>query len=109
MADTARDEVLQAFEIALDTQLRAIRRLRGRRTPAKRTKGLSQVDMAFSVLRRAEAPLHVDDLIVAIATAHGVQPVRDSLVSALSKKVVAGDRFEKPAPNTFALRPDALD
>ena len=108
MAGTTRDEVLQAFELALETQLRAVRRLRGRRTPAKRTKGLSQVDMAFSVLRRARAPLHVDDLIVAIAQAHGVQPARDSLVSALSKKVVAGDRFEKSAPNTFALRPDAL-
>ena len=108
MADTTRDEVLQAFELVLDTQLRAIRRLRGRRTPARRTKGLSQVDMAFSVLRRVKAPLHVDELIVAIARAHGVQPVRDSLVSALSKKVVAGDRFEKTAPNTFGLRADAL-
>jgi hypothetical protein len=52
--------------------------------------------------------LHVDELIVAIAQAYGVQPARDSLVSALSKKVVAGDRFEKSAPNTFALRADAL-
>jgi hypothetical protein len=108
MADTTRDEVLQAFEIALETQLRAVRRLRGRRTPGKRAVGLSQVDMAFAALRRAKTPLHVDDLIVAIAQTHGVQPARDSLVSALSKKVVAGDRFEKPAPNTFALRPDAL-
>lgn len=109
MADTTRDEVLQAFEMALETQLRAVRRLRGRRMPTARKRGLSQVDMAFSVLRRAKTSLHVDDLIVAIAQAHGVQPARDSLVSALSKKVVAGDRFEKPAPNTFALRPDALD
>lgn len=108
MAEATRDEVLQAFELALETQLRAVRRLRGRRTPGKRVKGLSQVDMAFDVLRRAKTPLHVDDLIVAIARAHGVQPARDSLVSALSKKVVAGDRFEKPTPNTFTLRPDAV-
>lgn len=105
---TTRDEVLQAFEIALDAQLRAVRRLRGRPVRAPRTKGLSQVDMAYAVLQRAKTPLHVDDLIVAIAQAHGVQPARDSLVSALSKKVVAGDRFEKPAPNTFGLRADAL-
>jgi hypothetical protein len=108
MAEATRDEVLQAFELALETQLRAVRRLRGRRSSTKRVKGLSQVDMAFDVLRRAKTPLHVDDLIVAIARAHGVQPARDSLVSALSKKVVAGDRFEKPAPNTFTLRPDAV-
>jgi hypothetical protein len=64
--------------------------------------------MAFEVLRREQKPLHVDELIGAIAKAYGVQPARDSLVSALTKKVVAGDRFEKTAPNTFGLRADAL-
>jgi hypothetical protein len=110
MADAIRDEILAAFELALDTQLRAVRRLRGRRaTPERgRARGLSNVDMSFAILQRAKAPLHVDDLIVAIAQAYGVQPARDSLVSALTKKVVAGDRFEKTAPNTFGLRADAL-
>ena len=111
MPDSPRDEILEAFEIALETQLRAVRRLRGVRRPKTRggpEEGLSQVGMAFEVLRRARKPLHVDELIVAIAQAYGVQPARDSLVSALSKKVVAGDRFEKSAPNTFALRADAL-
>ena len=99
-----------AFEMALETQLRAVRQLRGRRTRPERRgpKGLSNIDMSFEVLRRAKAPLHVDDLIVALAQTYGVQPARDSLVSALSKKVAAGDRFEKPAPNTFGLRADAL-
>src|SRR5271165_3748579 len=103
---TPRDEILAAFELALDTQLRAVRRLRGHRPKSVRPgpKGRSNIDMSYEVLRRAKASLHVDDLIVAIAQAYGVQPARDSLVSALSKKVVAGDRFEKSAPNTFGLR-----
>lgn len=108
MADATRDEILAAFELALDAQLRAVRRLRGRRPARAGAKGLSNVGMAFAVLRRTKAPLHADDLIVAIAQAYGVQPARDSLVSALTKKVVAGDRFEKTAPNTFGLRADAL-
>lgn len=110
MADGPRDEILEAFELALDAQLRAVRRLRGRRPQSRSadTKGLSQVGMAFAVLRRLKTPQHVDDLIVAIAQSYGVQPARDSLVSALTKKVVAGDRFEKTAPNTFGLRADAL-
>lgn len=110
MADSSRDEILAAFELALDAQLRAVRRLRGRRPQSQRTggKGLSNVDMSVAILRRTKAALHVDDLIVAIAQTYGVQPARDSLVSALTKKVVAGDRFEKTAPNTFGLRPDAL-
>lgn len=110
MADGTRDEILAAFEFALETQLRAVRRLRGHRPRERRgtKKGLSNIGMSFEVLRRAKAALHVDDLIVAIAQAYGVQPARDSLVSALTKKVVAGDRFEKTAPNTFGLRSDAL-
>jgi len=110
MPDTPRDEILEAFELALESQLRAVRRLRGRRaTPRPGATGrLSQVGMAFEVLRQVGRPLHADELIVAIARSYGVQPTRDSLVSALSKKVVAGDRFEKTAPNTFGLRPDAL-
>ena len=110
MADSTREEILSAFELALETQLRAVRRLRGRRTPGRQPggKGMSHVDLSFAVLRRAKTPLHVDDLIVAIAASYGVQPARDSLVSALTKKVVAGDRFEKTAPNTFGLRADAL-
>jgi hypothetical protein len=109
MAEPIRDEILAAFELALDTQLRAVRRLRGshRRTPRGKAEGMSQVDMAFAVLRRTKSPLHVDDLIVAIAQSYGVQPARDSLVSALTKKVVAGERFEKTGPNTFGLRADA--
>lgn len=108
MPDETRDEILAAFEFALETQLRAVRRLRDKqpreRRPSK--KGLSNIGMSFEVLSRAKAPMHVDDLIAAIAQAYGVQPARDSLVSALTKKVVAGDRFEKTAPNTFGLRSD---
>jgi hypothetical protein len=106
--DETRDEILAAFEFALEAQLRAVRRLRDKqpreRRPSK--KGLSNIGMSFGVLSRAKAPMHVDDLIAAIAQAYGVQPARDSLVSALTKKVVAGDRFEKTAPNTFGLRSD---
>lgn len=113
MADETRDEILAAFELALDAQLRAVRRLRGKGVSRPREeragkRGLSNIGMSFEVLRRAKTPLHVDDLIVGIAEAYGVQPARDSLVSALTKKVMAGDRFEKTAPNTFGLRSDAL-
>jgi hypothetical protein len=110
MADATRDEILAAFEQALETQLRAVRRLRGHRPPRQRGdgRGLSNIEMSLAVLRRSKTPLHVDDLIIAIAQAYGVQPARDSLVSALTKKVMAGDRFEKTGPNTFGVRADAL-
>jgi hypothetical protein len=63
--------------------------------------------MAYDVLKKARAPLHIAELLARIETTFG-QPVdRDSLVSSLTKKVARGDRFLRTDKNTFALRPEA--
>jgi hypothetical protein len=111
MADKdLKDVVLGAFEASLDAQLRAVRRLRHgppAETAPRRQKGLSQVDMAYDVLKKARGPLHVTEMLARIHTAFGVTVDRESLVSSLTKKVARGDRFVRPAKNTFGLRPEA--
>jgi hypothetical protein len=62
--------------------------------------------MAYDVLKKARAPLHVSELLVRIQTSFGVSVDRESLVSSLTKKVARQDRFLRPAKNTFALRPE---
>jgi hypothetical protein len=109
MNDDLKDSILTIFEASLDAQLRAVRRLRqGDPSPARptRSKGLSQVDMAFDVLRKARSPLHVSELLDRIHAAFGVTIDRESLVSSLSKKVARQDRFLRTGKNTFALRPE---
>jgi hypothetical protein len=109
MNDDLKDVILSAFEASLAAQLHAIRRLRrptAGPTPPRARKGLSQVDMAYDVLRKSRSPLHVSDILPRIRAAFGVAVDRDSLVSSLSKKVVRGDRFLRTAKNTFALRPE---
>jgi hypothetical protein len=110
MPDDLKETLLDVFEASLDAQLRAVRRLR--RGPAStarpaRRKGLSQVDMAHDVLKKARAPLHVADLLVRIHRTFGVTVDRESLVSSLTKKVARGDRFVRTEKNTFGLRPEA--
>ena len=110
MSEDLRDTVLSAIEESLDAQLRAVRRLRkgdaSEAKPAKRAR-LSQVDLAYDILQKARSPLHVDELIARIQSAHGVAVDRESLVSSLSKKIVRSDRFVRTEPNTFGLRPEA--
>ncbi len=110
MNDDLKDLILSAFEASLDAQLRAVRRLR-RGGPAAprpaRPKRMSQVDMAYDVLKKARSPLYISDLLARIHAAFGVAVDRDSLVSSLSKKIARGDRFLRTAKNTFALRPEA--
>jgi len=111
MNEPLRDIVLEAFEASLDAQLRAVRRLRrGPQAPRPepRPKRLSQVDMAYDILKKARTPLHVSELIARLQAAFGVAVDRESLVSSLSKKIARGDRFRRTAKNTFALRAETL-
>ena len=110
MNDDTKDLILSVFEVSLDAQLRAVRRLRQGEPPtpaARRRKGLSQVDMAFDILKKARSPLHVSVILDRIQSQFGVSVDRESLVSSLTKKVARNDRFLRPEKNTFALRPEA--
>jgi hypothetical protein len=110
MNDETKDLILSVFEAYLDAQLRAVRRLRqGEQAPTgtRRGKGLSQVDMAFDILKKARAPLHISQILERIQAQFGVAVDRESLVSSLTKKVARQDRFLRPEKNTFSLRPEA--
>jgi len=107
MADDLKDTILSTIEASLDAQLRAVRRLRkGEVTENKpsRKSRLSQVDMAYDVLRKARTPLHVAVLLDRIQASFGVRVDRESLVSSLAKKIASGKRFMRTEPNTFGLR-----
>ena len=107
MSNDIRDTILSTIEASLDAQLRAVRRLRKGEKPEpkqSRKSRLSQVDMAYDVLKKANEPLHITHLLDRIHSAFGVRVDRDSLVSSLAKKISHGDRFVRTERNTFGLR-----
>ena len=87
-------------------QLRTIRQLKSPKPKkAKRPRargGRSNMDMAIDILRRAQEPLHISDLIAQVKTQYGVTLDRESLVSALVKKVHR-HQLSRTAPNTFRI------
>jgi hypothetical protein len=109
MNEETKDLLLRVFEASLEAQLRAVRRLRQGEPAAepRPRKSLSQVDMAFDILKKARAPLPISDILDRIQRQFGVTVDRESLVSSLTKKVARGDRFLRPEKNTFSLRPEA--
>jgi len=110
MPDDLKDSILSIFEASLDAQLRAVRRLRrDPEEPAARPSRarLSQVDMAYDILQKARAPLHIAEILARIQTTYHVAVDRESLVSSLTKKVARGDRFLRSGKNTFALRAES--
>lgn len=107
-SEKIRDAVLEAIELSLDAQLRAVRRLRKGEEGGepRHRKGRSQLDMAYDILLKGGVPMHVTDIIHKIHQRFGEDVDRESLVSALTKRVARGDRFERTDRNTFGLRRD---
>jgi hypothetical protein len=100
-----RDTILESMVESLEAQVRALKKLRGSpETDRPRNKSMSQLGIAFNILREAGSPLHVSAIIAEAEKVFGVKLERESLVSALSKKVMKGDRFIRTGKNTFALK-----
>ena len=103
--DEIKAAVLDAIEVSLEAQLKAVRRLRtGPPQPRAARKGTSQIQMVHDVLRRAGKPLHVTDIIERVERAQGIKLDRESIVSTLVKKVKRGDRFVRTDKNVFGLK-----
>lgn len=64
----------------------------------------SKIAVAHDVLNDAGKPLHISEIIQLAKQVYDVQLDRDSIVSAILKKVKTGQTFIRTAPNTFALK-----
>ena len=65
---------------------------------------MSQIRMVTDILTSSSAPLHVTEIIRQAKKRFGVTLDRESMVSALSKKVKKGATFVRTGPNTFGLK-----
>ena len=65
---------------------------------------MSQMRMITDILTSSGAPLHVAEIIRQAKKRFGVTLDRESMVSALSKKVRKGVTFVRTGPNTFGLK-----
>ena len=108
MPDNIRDELLDILEAVSEAQLRTIRKLRAPQTRQssegeRSSERMSQIDMVHDILQSARRPLHISDILQLVSKQFGVDLDRESVVSALAKRVARKDRFVRTAPNTFAL------
>lgn len=115
MPEDVRQVFLQTIEDSLQAQLTAVRRLRkagGSPSPGVaapgQTKRRSQVSLVYDILEAAGRPLHISQIIAAAQKRFHRKLDRESLVSALTKRLSREDRFVRTEPNTFALRSPKL-
>jgi hypothetical protein len=72
-----------------------------RATPGK---SKSQISMIRDILMSTSTPLHVSELIRLVQDRYNVGLDRESVVSALTKKVRKGEIFVRTSPNTYGLK-----
>ena len=106
MSELTRDELLNILEKTAEGQLRAVRSLRravsqqGRRPRL----GKSNISIVEDILRAQGGPLHINEILQKATQRYGKKLSRESLVSALTKKVLDEQTFCRVARNTFDLR-----
>ncbi len=93
-------------ELLLKSQLKIIQEfLRQGEEPRfkRQKKGPSQISIIYDTLLNSPNPPHITEIIVHAEQDFSTDLNRESIASALSKKVRSRRMFKKVAPNTFAI------
>ena len=99
------DKILEFYRELLQSQLKVVYRYQ-RQNPQfkKNLKRTSNLDIVEDILAASNQPLHISKIIEIAKNDYNLTLERDSIVSAIIKKIRSGVRFERIAPNTFTLK-----
>jgi len=106
MENKVPENLLNLYESLLSAQLRVVKQFKNPKpvkTKREGDKGMSNIDMAIDILRQARKPLHISEILAQIKSKHKISLDRESLVSALVKKVHRNQGLARTAPNTFEV------
>jgi predicted transcriptional regulator len=101
-----KDDLIEVLENTALAQLRALRALRRsaqRKTSPREPKRKSNMEIIYDILLATKGPLHIHDILQRAQKDYHRPLQRESVVSALTKKVLDQNVFTRTAPNTFDL------
>ena len=99
------DNYLEIKRELLQAQLRVVYRHQRKTLPhGQKIKRTSNLTIVEDILQNSGQPLHISKIIEIAQKAYNIRLERDSIVSALIRKINAGRTFIRIAPNTFALK-----
>ncbi|MFA7061618.1 MAG: HTH domain-containing protein [Pedobacter sp.] len=100
---TLQEELLKAQIEVIRNYLRNVDSGGSEKLPAL-NKSRSHLSIIRDVLIAAKSSLHVSEIIQQAHEQYGVTLDRESVVSALTKKIKKGVTFIRTGPNTFGLK-----
>jgi hypothetical protein len=112
MPSDPRNDLIDILESVTRAQLKALRRLRrpshtdSSDSETKTPRSMSQINMAYDILRSTGRSMHISEIMTLVTKRYGVTLDRESIVSAITKRVARKDRFIRTGPNQFSILPD---
>ena len=98
------NDFLEIKKELLHAQLKVIYRHQQKSPSNKKIKRASNLIIVEDILQNSGQPLHISKIIEIAQKDYNLALERDSIVSALIKKINAGKIFIRVAPNTFGLK-----
>ena len=99
------DKCLDFIEEVAKSTLDVVNKFRKNAASAKsRAPRTYKFEYVETILQNAHKPLHIDDIIDIATKEYNVNISKDSLSSAISKKIRSGGSITRTAPNTFTMR-----
>ena len=99
------DKIIEFYRELLQSQLKVVYRYQRQSPQLKiKLKRTSNLDIVEDILAASNQPLHISKIIEIAKHDYNLTLERDSIVSAIIKKIRSGVRFERIAPNTFTLK-----
>ena len=101
------EDLLNLFESLLRSQLNTIRQLRKDvglpLQKEEKERRMSNMEIVYDILKSEQRPLHIDHILSLAQQRFQQKLDKESVVSALAKRVKRKDRFIKTGPNVFGL------
>ena len=98
------NKIIQLQKDLLNAQLNILQKYEQELAPKSKSKRTSNLGVIEKILALSETPLHISQIIESAQNQYNITLERDSIVSALTKKIKNNQQFIRVAPNTFALK-----
>lgn len=99
------DKCLDLVEELAKSTLDVVKKFRQSTSDTKaRAPRTYKFEYVETILQNARKPLHIDDIIDIAGKEYNANINKDSLSSAISKKIRSGSNITRTAPNTFEIK-----
>ena len=98
------DKIIEFQRDMLNAQLEVISKYQQKASPKIKSKSISKLGIVEDVLKLSGKPLHISQIIEIAKNEYNITLERDSIVSAITKKIRNNNQFIRAAPNTFSLK-----